>query len=68
MLGERFRRFVVMFFSVLGVRMRENRVMRSLLVVALFMMLGRFPVVVGGFFVMLGGGGMMFDGFLGMGH
>jgi hypothetical protein len=66
--GERFRRFVVMFFRVFGVRMRENRMMRSLLVLAIFMVLGRCPMVFGGFFVMLSGGGMMLDSFLGVRH
>lgn len=68
MFSERFRRLVVMFFRMSGMRMCEDRVMRSLFVCAVFVMLGRLAMVSGGFFAMFGGGGMMFGGFLGVRH
>jgi hypothetical protein len=68
MFSEHFRRFVVMFFRTFGMRMGEDRVMRSLFVLAVFVMLRRLAMVFGGFFVMFSGGGMMLGGFLGVRH
>jgi hypothetical protein len=64
----RFRRFVVMFFCVFGMRMRDDRMMRGLFMFAMFVVFGRFPMMFGGFLVMFGGGGMMLGDFLGVRH
>ena len=68
MFGVGFRRFVVMFFRVSGMRMRDDCMMRGLFMFAVFVAPGRFPMMLGGLFVMFGGGGMMLGDFLGVRH
>jgi hypothetical protein len=66
--GEAFRCFVVMFFCVFGMRMRENRVMCSLFVITMFMVIGCLTMMFSGFFVMLSRCGVMLGGVLGVRH
>jgi hypothetical protein len=42
--------------------------MRSLFMIAMFVVLGRLPMMFGGFFVMLSGGGVVLSGVLGVRH
>jgi hypothetical protein len=57
-----------MFFCVFGMRMRNDCMIRGLFVFAVFVVLGRFPMMLGGLFVMFGGGGTMLGDFLGVRH
>lgn len=66
--GNHFGGFVVVLFRVPGMSVRENRMMRSLFVLTMFKVLGRLLMVLGGFLVMFGGGGMKLGGFLGVRH
>ncbi len=66
--GDRFSGFVVMLFRVLGMGVRENRMMRRLFVFTMLKALGCLVMVLGGFLVMFGGGGVMLGGFFGVRH
>jgi hypothetical protein len=61
MLGVVLARLGGVVVGVRGVAMRRVRVMTGLLVALVFVMLGRFAMVLGGELMMLGGFAMMLD-------
>ncbi len=63
-LGVMTARLGMVFFSVAGMAVRAVGVMRSLFMIAGFVVLGGFMVMLGGVLVMFGGLFMMFDGVL----
>ena len=64
MLGVMAARLGMVFFGVAGVTVRAVGMMRGLLVIAGFMVLGGFTVMLGGVLVMFGGLVVMVDGVL----
>ena len=64
MLGVVNARLVRMLVRMQLVAMRDMRMVRRLFMVAGFVMVGRFVVVLGGLFMMLGGLAMMFSAFV----
>jgi hypothetical protein len=64
MLGVMAARLGMVFFGVAGVAVRAVGMMRGLLVIAGFVVLGGFAVMLGGVLVMFGGLVMMLDGVL----
>ena len=68
MLGVVNARLVRMLMGMQLVAMRDMRMVCGLFVVAGFVMVGRFVMMLGGLFMMLGGLAMMFSAFVSCRH